>query len=58
MSVDTEQNAVTIEMTKTKETKNTFAFTADDESAPIPTVYVRKDAFDGEPTKITLTLEA
>lgn len=56
MAVTAEQNTVVIEMTKVKETKNTYAFQAKDESSPIPTVYVRKDAFDGEPSEITLTL--
>lgn len=47
---------VQIAMTLDKETKTTYRFKADDESAPIPTVYVAQTAFDSKPTTITLTI--
>ena len=49
----------TITMTQDKETKGTFRFQADADDAVIPTVYVRKGAFNGKAVeKIVITLEA
>lgn len=52
----TPAEAVVIEMTLDKETPNTFRFAANDEDAPVPTVYVKRSAFDGKPESITLTI--
>ena len=40
-----------------KATKNTYVFAATKDDDPIPTVYVRKSAFQKQPEKIKLTLE-
>lgn len=46
-----------ISMNLHKETKGTFVYSADDEEAPVKTVYVAKSAFsNGAPDSITLTL--
>lgn len=46
------------EMTFDKSTKGTHVFTATDDAAPVPTLYVRKSGLDGEqPESLKLTLE-
>lgn len=39
-----------------KDTKNTNVYKNDDDGAPIPSLYIRKEAFKGDPPK-TITLE-
>lgn len=41
-----------------KATKNTYVFAAVKEDALVPTLYVKKSAFDKQPQEIKLTLEA
>ena len=41
-----------------KATKNTYVFAAAKDDDPIPTVYVRKSAFEKQPEKIKLTMES
>ena len=61
MSHGSEVRSLSIEIraTKEKETRGTWRFEADDASAPVRYVYIRKDAFaDGEvPQKIIITIE-
>lgn len=46
-----------VPMSLAKETKGTFVFHADDESAPVTQVYVRKEGFpNGAPATIVLTV--
>ena len=49
--------AIEITMYYKKETKNTFVFEAGD-SAPIPTLYIRKEGFENStpPNKIHVTV--
>ncbi len=41
-----------------KTTKNTYVFNATKETDPIPTLYIRKSAFEKQPEKVRLTLES
>ena len=45
-----------VTMTLERVTKNTYRFAADDDDAPIDTLYVHKDWFDNEPSTITVTI--
>jgi hypothetical protein len=45
-------------LTKSRDTKGTFVFKDESDNAPIPSLYIKKSAFDGEaPEKITVTIE-
>ena len=45
-------------LTFNRDTKSTFVFKNDDDGAPIPSLYVKKDAFpDGEAPK-TITVDS
>ncbi len=55
----TESAPITIELTYERSTKGTHVFSASDPAAPVPTLYVRKDALGAEPPKkIALTIAA
>jgi hypothetical protein len=45
------------EMTFEKSTKGTHVFSATEETAAVPTLYVKKTGLDGTPEALTLTLE-
>ena len=49
---------VEIPMSKEKDTKNTVRFEADDQDAPITSVYVQKTSELAKATKIVVTVEA
>jgi hypothetical protein len=51
-----EDEPITIALTKSKETKGTFVYNADDADAAIPTIYIRKSGFDGR-EKITVIVK-
>lgn len=40
----------------TKSTKNTHVYSDKSDNAPIPSVYIKRSSFDGEPPK-TITLQ-
>lgn len=41
-----------VTMKRSKETKGTFVYTCDDEDAAVPTLYVKKHAFDDKAPKV------
>lgn len=45
-----------VEMTYSKSTKNTYVFTEDNPDR-VPTLYIKKTAFETQPEKITVTIE-
>ncbi len=51
---------ISVAFDKGKETKGTYRFDSPDQNAPIPSVYVRKTAFEGSaaPERIVLTVAA
>jgi hypothetical protein len=52
-----ESAPITIELGYERSTKGTHVFSASDPAAPVPTLYVRKDALGAEPPKkIALTI--
>lgn len=55
----TSKNTVTIEMTKTKETKGTWMYAADDDTAIANNIYVSKVGLDkiGNAEKVKITIE-
>ncbi len=47
-----------LEMTLTKSTKGTHVYGDSSEGAPVPTLYIKKDAFTSQPPeKITVTID-
>ena len=49
---------ITMEMVFSKSTKGTHVFAAKEDTAPVPTLYVRKTGMSGTPPdEITLTIE-
>jgi hypothetical protein len=49
---------IKVEMKFDRSTKGTHVFTAEDDNAPIPTLYVRKSGFEnGAPEGVTVTVE-
>jgi len=55
----TSAKTIKVPMTFERSTKGTHVFTAEDENAPIPTLYVRKSGFDNgtPPESVTVTIE-
>lgn len=47
-------------LTKDRDTKGTFVFKNNEQGAPIPSLYIKKDAFgkDGAPDEIEITIKA
>lgn len=45
------------EMTFEKSTKGTHVFSANDDAAAVPTLYVKKTGLDTQPESVKLTLE-
>jgi hypothetical protein len=41
-----------------KATKNTYVFAATKDDAIVPTIYIKKSAFDKQPPEIKLTIES
>jgi hypothetical protein len=55
----TPKTAVKVEMDFDRSTKGTHVFTAKDDTAAIPTLYVRKSGFNGEPPEsVVVTVES
>lgn len=46
----------TVKMTLDKETAGTYRFRAEDDDAPVTTIYVAKGLYDSTPTTVTVTL--
>jgi hypothetical protein len=56
-TLKTKAAPLTIELAYERSTKGTHVFAASDPAAPVPTLYVRKDALGAEPPKkIALTI--
>jgi hypothetical protein len=55
----TPKETVTIEMTKTKETKGTWMYGADDDTTPVTNIYFNKAGLDkiGMAEKVKVTIE-
>lgn len=55
----TSKNTVTVEMTKTKETKGTWMYAADDDTSPVSNLYFSKVGLDkvGNAEKVRVTIE-
>jgi hypothetical protein len=47
-----------VELAFERSTKGTHVFSAADDSAVVPTLYVKKTAFEKPPERITLTIAA
>jgi hypothetical protein len=55
---NTTVQSITQEMVFSKSTKGTHVFAAKEDTAPVPTLYVRKTGMSGSPPdEITLTIE-
>jgi hypothetical protein len=55
------KTAITVEMNFERSTKGTHVFSAKEDTAPVPTLYVRKSGFDGKvevPESIIVTIES
>ena len=52
--------AIKVEMNFDRSTKGTHVFTATEDTAPIPTLYVRKSGFNGSepPESVVVTIES
>jgi hypothetical protein len=50
--------AITVHMTKDRETKGTYVYKSDKEDAAVTQLYVRKSEMDDAPDKIKFTIEA
>ena len=51
--------AIKVDMNFDRSTKGTHVFTATSDTAPVPTLYVRKSGFDGDvPDSVTVTIES
>lgn len=50
---------IKVPMNFDRSTKGTHVFTAESDTAPIPTLYVRKSGFEGDPPEsINVTIES
>ena len=49
---------ISIELTKDRDTKGTYVYKNNDQGAAVPSLYIKKSAFEGEaPASIKLTIE-
>ena len=59
MAVAKKVKQIKVPMNFDRSTKGTHVFTAESDTAPISTLYVRKSGFDGEaPESVTVTVES
>lgn len=50
-------NKIVTRMKLTRETKGTYVYSNDADDAPIPTLYIKKGAFEGEaPKKVRIVI--
>ena len=53
-----DKNLFTTTLTKARDTKGTYVYKNGDDSAPIPSLYIKKTAFTGDaPESIKITIE-
>ena len=55
MAKKKEDSGFKTKLMKSRDTKGTYVYKNDDQDAPIPSLYIKKSAFDGEaPESITV----
>lgn len=53
-----DKNAVTTKLTKARDTKGTYVYKNEEDNAPVPSLYIKKSAFKGDPPEsIKLIIE-